>query len=214
MAIATYTDLQTSIANFLARSDLTAQIPDFISLAEGRMSRELESRGQEKRSIATLTQGNEYISLPVDMREVREVKLNTSPLTVLKYYSPVALDEQYASNGHGKPKGFSIVGAEMKLRPIPDTSYQAEIVYIGNIEPLSPTNLVNDVLTRSPDAYLYGSLAEAYAYLLDETRATQYMARFDKALEEIKVDEQRSHYGTGSLQISSIYQRQSQAAGT
>jgi hypothetical protein len=214
MAIATYTDLQASIASFLARSDLTAQIPDFIALAEGRMSRELETRSQEKRSTATLTAGDEYISLPTDMREVREVKLNTSPITVLKYYSPVALDEQYASAGNGKPKGFSIIGAEMKFRPIPDSGYQAEIVYIGSIQALSSSNTTNNILTRSPDAYLYGSLAEAYAYLLDETRAAQYMARFEKALQEIKIDEQRSHYGTGSLQISSIYQRQSQAAGT
>ena len=214
MAIATYTDLQTSIANFLARSDLTAQIPDFITLAEGRMSRELETRSQEKRSTASLTAGNEYIFLPNDMREIREVKLNTSPLTVLKYYSPVALDEQYASNGQGKPQGFSIVGLEMKLRPIPDSSYTAEIIYVGGVAPLTAAAPTNNILIRSPDAYLYGALAEAYAYLLDETRAAQYMARFDKAMEEIKVDEQRAHYGTGSLQISSIYQRQSQAAGT
>ena len=213
MAIATYTDLQTSIANFLARSDLTAQIPDFIALAEGRMSRELETRSQEKRSTASLTAGNEYIFLPSDMREIREVKLNTSPLTVLKYYSPVALDEQYASNGQGKPQGFSIVGLEMKLRPIPDSSYTAEIIYVGGVDALTAAAPTNNILIRSPDAYLYGALAEAYAYLLDETRAAQYMARFDKAMEEIKVDEQRAHYGTGSLQISSIYQRQSQAAG-
>ena len=58
---------------------------------------------------------------------------------------------------------------------------------------------------------LYGSLAEAYAYLLDEQRASQYMQRFNLALEQIKVDEQRAHYGTGSLQISSIYQRQNAA---
>jgi len=214
MAIATYTDLQTSIANFLARSDLTAQIPDFIALAEARMSRELETRGQEKRSAATLTAGDEYIFLPQDMREIREVKLNTSPLTVLKYYSPVALDEQYASAGNGKPQGYSIVGREMKLRPVPDSSYSAEIIYIGDVTPLSASVSTNNILTRSPDAYLYGALAEAYAYLLDETRAAQYMARFDKALEEIKIDTQRANYGSGSLQISSIYQRQSQAAGT
>ena len=79
MSIGTYAELKTSIANFLARDDLTAQIPDFIQLAEGRMSRELETREQEKRSTATLTSGDEYIALPTDMREVREVKLNTSP---------------------------------------------------------------------------------------------------------------------------------------
>ena len=214
MAIATYTDLQTSIANFLARDDLTAQIPDFIALAEATMSRELETRSQEKRATANTVSGNEYLSLPTDLREIREVKLNTAPLTVLRYYSPVALDEQYASEGGGKPKGYSIVGDEIKLRPVPDATYEMEIVYIGSIEALSASNLTNTILSRSPDAYLYGSLAEGYAYLLDETRAAQYMARFDKALAQIKVDNQRAHYGTGSLQISSIYQRQSQAAGT
>ena len=208
MAINTYTNLQTAIANFLARSDLTAQIPDFITMAEARMSRELETRSQEKRVQASTVGGNEYLALPTDLREVREVKLNTSPLTVLSYYSPVALDEKFASGGQGKPLGYSIIGDEIKLRPIPDTTYTVEIVYIGTIEALSTTNQTNNVLTRSPDAYLYGALAEAYAYLLDEQRAAQYMQRFNLAIDEIRRDEQRAHYGTGSLQMSSIYQRQ------
>ena len=206
MAISTYTELKTAIANFLARDDLTSVIPDFIQLAEATMSRELETR-----ATATLTSGDEYIALPTDLREVREVKLNTTPLTVLTYYSPVALDSNFSSGGVGKPKGFSIIGDEMKMRPVPDDSYTAEIIYIGSITALSDSNATNNILTRSPDAYLYGSLAEAYAYLLDETRASQYLQRFNLALEQIKVDEQRAHYGTGSLQISSIYARQNAA---
>ena len=211
MAISTYTELKTAIANFLARDDLTSVIPDFIQLAEATMSRELETRSQEKRATATLTSGDEYIALPTDLREVREVKLNTTPLTVLTYYSPVALDSNFSSGGVGKPKGFSIIGDEMKMRPVPDDSYTAEIIYIGSITALSDSNATNNILTRSPDAYLYGSLAEAYAYLLDEQRASQYLQRFSLGLEQIKVDEQRAHYGTGSLQISSIYARQNAA---
>jgi hypothetical protein len=211
MAISTYSELKTAIANFLARDDLTSVIPDFIQLAEATMSRELETRSQEKRATATLTSGDEYIALPTDLREVREVKLNTTPLTVLTYYSPVALDSNFSSGGVGKPKGFSIIGDEMKMRPVPDDSYTAEIIYIGSITALSDSNATNNILTRSPDAYLYGSLAEAYAYLLDEQRASQYLQRFNLALEQIKVDEQRAHYGTGSLQISSIYARQNAA---
>jgi len=38
------------------------------------------------------------------------------------------------------------------------------------------------------------------------------MQRFNTALEEIKIDESRAHYGTGSLQITSIYQRQNSSA--
>ena len=37
MAFSTYSDLKTSVANFLARDDLTSQIPDFIRLAGARM---------------------------------------------------------------------------------------------------------------------------------------------------------------------------------
>ena len=76
MAITTYTDLQAGIANFLARSDLSAQIPDFITLAEARLSRELETRSQEKRSVANLVVGDEYIYLPSDFRDCL---LYTSP---------------------------------------------------------------------------------------------------------------------------------------
>jgi len=211
MSITSYSDLQTSIANFMARSDLTLQIPEFIQLAESRMSRELETREQEKRSQATLTAGDEYILLPTDLREVREVKLNTSPTKVLAYFSPSGLDSQYSSNGQGKPEGYSIVGLEMKLRPIPDAAYTAEIVYIGSLPSLSAT-VTPTLFLRSPDLYLYGALSEGYSYLLDEARAAQYDQKFTRILEEIKVDEQRSHYGTGSLQIKSSYSQQNAVA--
>jgi hypothetical protein len=208
MAITTYAQLQTSIENFLARSDLTAQIPDFIRLAEVRMSRELETRSQEKRAITNLTPNSEYISLPVELREIREVKLNTDPLTVLEYLSPTGLDNTYASQGTGKPQAYCIVGDELKLRPVPDTNYECEIVYVGDIDELSATRTTNNILTRHPDAYLSGALVEAYTYLMDEQRAQIHDQKFSRAIEEIKRDEQRAHYGTGQLQITSIYQRQ------
>lgn len=213
MSITSYQDLQDAIANFLARDDLTTQIPNFIQLAEARMSRELETREQEKRVTATLTSGDEYIALPTDLREVREVKLNTSPVKVLSYFSPSGLDTSYSGNGQGRPEGFSIVGKEMKLRPVPDSAYTAEIIYIGSLEAISATSTPT-LFLRSPDLYLYGALAEAYAYLLDEARAAQYDAKFTRGMEEVKVDEQRAHYGTGSLHITSIYSRQNSVAET
>ena len=211
MAIASYADLQTSIANFLARDDLTAQIPNFIQLAEARINRELETREQEKRVQATLVSGDEYIALPTDLREVREVKLNTSPLTVLSYASPTGLDTQYSSNGQGKPQGYSIVGKEMKVRPIPDSGYTMEIIYIGNVDTLSDVSTPT-LFIRSPDLYLYGALTEAYVYLLDEQRAAQYDEKFTRAINEVRMDEERSHYGTGPLQTKSVYLRQNVTA--
>ena len=211
MSISTYSELKTAVANFLARTDLTTQIPDFIQLAEARMSRELETRSQEKRATATLTANDEFVALPTDLREVREVKLNTSPNTVLEYRSPTALDSQFSGAG-GKPLAYSIIGDEIKFRPIPDSAYTAEIVYIGSLSALSDTNTTNNILSRHPDAYLSGALAEAYVYLMDDARAQLYDTKFGRAIEEIKKDEQRAHYGTGTLHMTSIYQRQNSVA--
>ena len=208
MARTTYSELKTAVANSLARTDLTTQIPDFISLAEARLSRELETRSQEKRAQATLTASDEFISLPTDLREIRQVKLNTTPNTVLEYMSPVALDNTFSSGSTGKPQAFSIVGTELKLRPIPDTGYTAEIIYIGSLTALSDSNATNTMLDRHPDAYLTGALVEAYLYLMDDGRAQLYDTKFSRIIEEIRKDEQRAHYGTGTLHIQSIYQRQ------
>ena len=97
MSINTYSELKTSIANFLARDDLTARIPEFIEIAEARINRELETREQEKRATATLTANNQYVSLPTDLRQLRSVKLNNNPIVTLDYKSPDMLDQEYSS---------------------------------------------------------------------------------------------------------------------
>lgn len=47
MALDTYANLQTAIANFLARDDLTTEIVDFIKLTEADFNRRLRVRAME-----------------------------------------------------------------------------------------------------------------------------------------------------------------------
>ncbi len=207
MSISTFDELKAAVADTMARTDLTTQIPNFILLAEARLSRELETREQEKRAQATLVVNDEFISLPTDLREIREVKLTGNPNSVLEYKSPTGLDSDFPSLGLGEPRAYSIVGKELKVRPIPDSAYTMEIIYIGGLVALSATNQVNDMLTRHPDAYLMGAVSEGYLYLMDEAKAQLYDQKFSRIIEEIRKDNQRANYGTGSLQIQSIYQR-------
>ncbi len=208
MSINTFAELKTAIANFLARDDLTNRIPEFIELAEGRINRELETREQEKRATATLSSGNEYVSLPADLRQIRSVKLNQTPIVTLTYLSPDQLDQEYSSDGSGTPASYSIVGQEIKIRPKPDSTMTAEIIYIGNVDALSDANTSTTLLIRSPDVYLFGALHFAYDYLLDTANAQLYNQKFNNALESVRYDEQRSTYSQGRLQMRSDYQRQ------
>ena len=204
MAFSTYSDLKTSIANFLARDDLTSQIPDFIRLAEARMSRELDARSMEKRATATTVAGDGYISLPTDLREIRNVQLNTDPVTTLESYTVQMINTDYAGQGQGKPKAYSIVGTEILLKPTPDDAYTLEIVYGENVQALSDEDTNNPILLRHPDAYLYGSLMNAYTYLMDEQRASQYDQLFTRIMDEIIRDTEKARYG-GVLSMKTTY---------
>ena len=205
MAITTYAELKTAVANFLARSDLTDRIPEFISMAEARMGRELETRSQEKRATATLTGGDAFVSLPTDLRSIRMVKLNTTPTEVLEYYTPQKINELYSSGGSGKPRAYTIIGGEIKFAPTPDSGYTAEIVYMEGVPDLSDSNTTNTILTRHPDLYLYGALSAASVYLMDDQKTQMYDSLFTRSMEELKREEEKGQHAGSGLFMKSDY---------
>jgi hypothetical protein len=65
MALTTYTELKSSLADWLNRSDLTSVIPDFISLAEAQMERQLRTRQMIVRATASFAAAQDYGAVPI-----------------------------------------------------------------------------------------------------------------------------------------------------
>ena len=61
MALSTYSELKTSVADWLNRSDLTSAVPDFISLAEAQVERRLRTRQMIVRATATIEIGRAHV---------------------------------------------------------------------------------------------------------------------------------------------------------
>ncbi len=112
MALSTYTELKSSLADWLNRSDLTSVIPDFISLAEAQIERQLRTRQMIVRATASFAAAAEYGTVPDDFLEAKAIKLNTNPVTNLTFQTIDAMDSlsntTYLSSG--KPLYFSVVG--------------------------------------------------------------------------------------------------------
>ena len=199
MALTTYTELKASIADWLNRTDLTAEIPDFISLAEAQIERQLRTRQMLSRT--TLTIDSEFESTPADLLEVRALKLTgTNPITPLTFMTMDSLDEQSTIDlGSGKPKFFTVVGSEFRFVPTPDASYAAEIVYFARLNKLSVSVATNFLLTSSPDIYLYGSLLQAAPYLQDDARIQVWAALYERALSDLQVADDRGSNSGGKL---------------
>lgn len=191
MAFNTYATLQTTIANWLSRQDLTAQIPDFINLLEVQAERKLRTRHMIKRCYATVT--DQYIALPTDYLEIRNVQLNSYPVQQLEYVTMGYLDEvRTRYPAADRPLYYSIVGNTIELAPVPDASYEIEIVYYAKIPKLSNQVTTNWLLDEWPDLYLYGSLMNAEPYLKNDERISTWGSAVAGIFEDIKTADDRA----------------------
>jgi len=196
MSFATYSDLKTSIAGYLARSDLTSQIPDFITFAENRLRRELRIR-QMLKSVTTATvSGDSTVELPADFIEIRDFVVMTNPIQPMSYSSPSALSNDPRASEVGVPKSYTILANEFLLSPPPDGIYTLRMLYFAAPAYLSSTNASNVFLNIAPDALLYASLIEAEPYLYNDARINTWGTMYDRAIASLaKSDEQGQYSG-------------------
>lgn len=192
MAITTYAELQTAVANWLDRSDLTARIPEFIVLAEARFNRRLRVRQQL--TTASLTPSSGSANLPSDYLEWQRVTWEGSTQRELEYVEPSYLIQAYPDNPSDTPRFFTIQGGTIKIRPTSDTSIT--LAYYEKIDALADG--VNWLLTAHPDVYLFGSLVEASSFSESMGDAAAWAARLEIGLQEV---ERLSQQSRGQAQI-------------
>jgi len=201
MALSNYTELKASVADWLNRTDLTGVIPDFIALAEAQIERTLRTRQMMVRATASID--TEYSAVPADFLETKSIKLNTNPVTSLTFETVDALDSLKSTTyiSTGKPQFFSIVGGQIRVLPVPDSTYTAELIYYAKLSKLSSTNATNWLLTQAPDVYLYGSLMQAAPYLKDDSRIPVWAAIYTRGLEELQIADDRGATSGGAIMM-------------
>lgn len=197
MSLDTYANLQTSLANTLHRSDLTGQIPDFITLAEDRLNKRLRLRAMESRQTTGIVAGDEYIALPTNFLALRNLQINTTPRLLLRYATPDYLDIIYPhSDIQDKPKFYSFVGGQIQLAPISDAAYTVEIDFYAKWN--LATDSTNWLLTNAPRCYYYGALMEAAPYLKDDNRIAVWGSLLEKAIQEVITADDEDKFPDGS----------------
>jgi len=201
MAYTNYSDLKTSVANYLGRSDLTSVIPDFISFAELRIARDLRTRQMLQSATANTVGGDGKVALPTDFLEVRDLNVQGLPRTPLTYMSPSAFSRDARADEVGKPIAYTIIKSEFVLAPKPDTVYTLEILYYAKPTVLSTSNASNVFLANYPDALLYASLLEAEPYLINDARSQTWVSLYDRAIANISNADQNSDYSGVPLQM-------------
>jgi len=195
----TYAELKTAIAGYLNRSDLTSTIDTFIDNVEAELNRKLRTKDMIVR--ATAVADAQYLSVPDDWLEAINVEITSNDFSPLFQQSIESLDVYRKANNNstGQPVYYAMVDGSMELAPTPDVPYTLQLTYYGKINALSDTNTTNFVSVSNPDVYLYGALKHASIYLMEDDRIAMFTQQFEKALEEMRLAQEKAAFGKGSL---------------
>lgn len=198
MAITTYAELKSAVANWLNRDDLDAIIPDFISLAEAQMNRSIRHRKMVVRSDATLD--TPYFAVPADWLQTIRFQLNTNPVTPLLFVTPEqALEESQVYSASQQPLFYTIIGQQFQVVPYPDGEYDAELLYYAKISALSDASPTNWLLTESPDLYLYATLLQSAPYLKEDERLNVWAGLYQRLFDDMMLADERARIGSSKL---------------
>lgn len=201
MALDTYSDLKSAIADWLNRTDLTARIPDFIALTEASLNRDLRTQDMVTTATLETVAGTATVSLASDVVEVRSAVLQTNPKVVLPFITLQHLDDRFALASSGKPVAFSMQGNALKLGPTPDAVYSLAVTYYQPVTALSDAAPSNWVLSDHPDLYLYGSLVQASPFLGDDARVQTWAALYGRALENLEAADNRAQWASSPISM-------------
>lgn len=192
MAITNYSNLQTAVANWLGRSDLTTYIPDFITLAESRIYRELRIRAMEAALSDTIASG--VIAVPSDYLEMKTLNIShANRLYNLERRDADWIYQAYPSRvSDGIPCFYAVDGSNIVFGPYPDSTYSVVGTYYKRLTALSSSS-TNWFTTNAPDLLLFASLCEAEPFLVNDNRVTLWESKYQQAKTEIEREEKREH---------------------
>mgnify|MGYP007073200166 CR=1 FL=1 len=199
MPITNYTELQEVIADFLDRDDQTQRIKTFITLAEAEMNRRVRHWRMENRASAVVN--GRYSALPSDFLEPIRLHLEADERPIELVSSMEMQTLRNRASAEGKPTSYAITQGEIELYPTPDTDYDLEMYYYGEIPALSAAQTTNPILTYFPDAYLYGSLIHSAPFLGEDARMATWAALFQSAIDGINADNEKAKTGSAGRRI-------------
>lgn len=194
--ITNYATLKSAVADWLNRADLTSQIETFIQLAEADLNSRLRTREMIVRAEATSDQ--QYVQLPADWLEAINLHI-VDGARPLRFITLDKSDEVIQAQAYTSPAFYSMMNGAIEIVPAPADNIDIEMIYYGKIAALSDQNTTNWLLSKAPDVYLYGALAHASPFLLDDARVPLFASVYTARVEVLNGEAARAMHSGSPL---------------
>ena len=169
MSLASYTDLQVAVGNYMARSDLATYIPDFITQSEAIMNRVVRTPDMEASVTRAISVSS--VSLPTDFLEWISAIWVGVRTADLRFVEADGEEWRFRYRAGLDPTMFTVMANTLFIRPA--ATGNVTLYYYQQI-PTLITNNTNWMMTKHPDIYLSLGLFFANAFVLNDQRAQEF----------------------------------------
>ena len=194
MALSTYANLQSAIASWLKRDDLTNYTADLITLGETFIYRHARTRDME--TSLSVVIGSGVAALPSNFIALKNARISGNPDTPLNIRPAEWIYDAYPlRSATATPQYVAVEGSNLIFGPYPDAADTVVGTYYKTLGALSSS--AHALFTNNPDLYLFAALAEAEAFIKNDARIQTWMAKRDMILADVNRQAQESRYGGG-----------------
>ena len=216
----TYAELVDKIRNYteVDSNVFTSTIVDgFISDAEFRILRDVDSDNNRSYAQADIVAGQRYVNTPLVSDETLVIRscqitnstggADNSSRSFLEYRDTNFISEYNPTGVQGLPKYYGYWDENtIVLAPTPDQNYNMQINYVLKPAQLSSSNTETYLSKEFPNGLLYACLVEAYGFLKGPADMIQfYEGKYSQALQGFVIEQmgrrRRDEYSSGAPRL-------------
>lgn len=175
-------EIRAHFKALLNRTDCDDTLADtFINQSIARIERTLRIPPMEKTQTYTIQASTSFVTIPSDFLEITDFYYDSTNLTRVPLGKMVEMSE---GGQQGTPTSFAREGEVMKIYPYP-TSGTITMNYYASFADMTSDTDENDLALIGSDLIIYGALAYASDYYLDE-RGQLFEAKFGQFMTEVQ----------------------------
>lgn len=220
----TYAEIQTAVANYLNRTDLTSEIQTFINVGLRKIERKREFHHMRVRYNLSVVLNDYLLSNPIPNYKrfisafIKTVDDYSYPMReasheeAMRCYPSVLYDT-------GRPELITVLPAtettltpdvsptdKILIRPTADDTYTIDL-YAYQYSPAldGVTYTTNWWTANHPEVVIYAAMEEAEAFMLNDAQVAKWAAMKDEAVKMIHDSEVKEELGKMPRAIRSIY---------
>ena len=191
MALATYDDLKTAVANWSHRNDLLPVMDDLVLSAEAYIFQHVRARSMETALSATVV--GITAAVPSDYLGMRHAYMTIGGRRyTVETTTPDYIGKKYPASQSGIPAYAAVDRGSFVFGPSPSNGQVLEGTYYA--KPAALASAVNAIFTECAPLYLFATLAELEPYTENDARVPLWIAKRDELIRGVNGNSDRARF--------------------